>query len=103
MRESVPVDEFINCAGNKEAIYTNSSGNTSNIIVIFGSAIADAVVVKTEVSNTNLIATAKTSDVEDVTNSCRLEIDDVNYYITDFNDDGQGFTLLHLSTVSGIS
>jgi len=95
-REIIPIDDYLQEFG-EEAIYTNPSSKQSKIKIVWGEGSANVPLGETSSVNTGLVATCKTTDVEDVDNTCRLEYVSVNYYIINFEADGDGFTVLFLS------
>lgn len=81
----------------QEAVFTNPTGATKRLLVIFDRENSIEPVGNVAIQNASPLARCKTSDVTDIDNTCRLLINDVNYYIIKAEPDTAGMTSVYLS------
>lgn len=79
------------------ATWTNSDGETSDILAIFDSANSLITAGNLELQSSLPTARLKSEDLGTVDNTCTLVIDDVTYHVKDSHQDATGMTVLELS------
>lgn len=85
-----------------DAVYTSPQGVKTTVPVIFDKEIRESAVGENLYEASYPTARVETYRVAGATNSSRLQVGTVNYYVVAVVDDGQGVTTLRLS-VQGVN